>query len=379
MSSSFLSTHESAIYDRQIRLWGSSAQMRIKSGKVLFVGISATAAEMCKNVLLAGANLIIADDGSVSPESTNFLIALEIDPVDQQSMTVGQATAKAVSQLNEHPSVEAIGLAEVRNYIASADSVVVSIPRIEVATALVLSDQCRQLGKSFFIVFDSLAANWCFADMGEMHVVESHTAPLRRDERTGDRSSDKRVIEFQFTPFQMFLKSEIELNIANPKPSFPLAEVLFVKLYLEFFSLTDSANKEAPSPKRTHISASSKFGRFVDERLAVLAAVEGRIGKTFSSLKDSLTQQLRKKYEVDLHRPSPPHLAAIHGALVSQEIVKFITKRDVPLVNQIVLNPNDCGCLVVKTPMSLSSRILSSEDSVQQDEVEVIVTANALD
>ena len=74
-----LSTHESAIYDRQIRLWGSNAQLRIKQGHVLVVGVSSTTAEICKNTALAGANLIIVDDRPITPENVNFLISLEVD------------------------------------------------------------------------------------------------------------------------------------------------------------------------------------------------------------------------------------------------------------------------------------------------------------
>jgi hypothetical protein len=258
-----LSSHESAIYDRQIRLWGSSAQMRIKQGKVLFVGISGTTAEMCKNILLAGANLVIADDRPVTAETTNFLISLEIDFGDAARMTVGEATSKAVSQLNEHPSVRNISLTDVINMIPSMDSVVVSIPLIDPQTALDLSQACRESKKSFFAVFDSLAANWCFIDMGETHLVESHTAPLRRDERTGERKSDSRVIEYSFSSFHEYVNGlgVTEANVVNPKSYFPLSESIFVRLYLEYCISSGKRNhSEQPSPKRTRLSAPKPLG-----------------------------------------------------------------------------------------------------------------------
>jgi molybdopterin/thiamine biosynthesis adenylyltransferase len=374
-----LSSHESAIYDRQIRLWGSSAQMRIKQGTALFVGVSGTTAEMCKNILLAGANLVIADDRHVTADTTNFLITLELDIQEIASLTVGQATAKAVSQLNEHPSVKTISLEEVVKTIPSIDSVIVSLPLIDAETALSLSKTCRQLNKSFFVVFDSLAANWCFCDMGETHVVESHTAPLRRDERTGERSADKRVIEYIFSSFADFVNSltVIEPNIANSKPYFPLAEIVFVRLYLEYTLLEA---KEEPSPKRTRLSSSNSnsFREFVIRRVDDFGNLEGKVGKVFSSVKELIVDQLVRKYEDQLHLASLPHMAAIHGALVAQEVVKYITKRDIPLVNQIVVNPNDCGCIVIKTPNNLSSRVISDENE-KEDEVEVVAGANTLD
>ena len=76
-----LSVGESAIYDRQIRLWGSNAQMRIKAAKVLFIGLSRTTVEIAKNIVLAGSSVVLVDERAVDENSTNFLITLEVgDP-----------------------------------------------------------------------------------------------------------------------------------------------------------------------------------------------------------------------------------------------------------------------------------------------------------
>ena len=74
-----LSKGESAMYDRQIRLWGSNAQMRIKSATVLVIGLTRTTTEIVKNTVLAGANLILEDERVVDDQTRNFLIALELD------------------------------------------------------------------------------------------------------------------------------------------------------------------------------------------------------------------------------------------------------------------------------------------------------------
>ena len=80
MNSQQLSTKESEVYDRQLRLWGSSAQMRIKSANVLVIGITASTVEIVKNLVLAGSNLLLEDERKVK-ESSNFLIQLELDGV----------------------------------------------------------------------------------------------------------------------------------------------------------------------------------------------------------------------------------------------------------------------------------------------------------
>ena len=74
-----LSTGESAIYDRQIRLWGSNAQLRIKSSKVLFIGLSSATIEIAKNTVLAGASVVVEDSRRIDESTTNFLIQLEVN------------------------------------------------------------------------------------------------------------------------------------------------------------------------------------------------------------------------------------------------------------------------------------------------------------
>ena len=78
MTRSDLSSGESAIYDRQIRLWGSNAQERIKSGTILVIGVTRVTSEIAKNLVLAGTNLIFEDDRPINGDNSNFLIALEV-------------------------------------------------------------------------------------------------------------------------------------------------------------------------------------------------------------------------------------------------------------------------------------------------------------
>jgi ubiquitin-like 1-activating enzyme E1 A len=74
-----LSAGESAIYDRQIRLWGTNAQVRIKSSNILFIGMTPATVEIAKNAILAGCGILVEDDRHVNDSTTNFLIQLEIN------------------------------------------------------------------------------------------------------------------------------------------------------------------------------------------------------------------------------------------------------------------------------------------------------------
>ncbi|XP_057421062.1 SUMO-activating enzyme subunit 1A-like [Lotus japonicus] len=72
-----LTAQETALYDRQIRVWGADAQRRLSKAHVLVYGMKGTAAEFCKNIVLAGVgSLTLIDDRVASEEvfSSNFLI-----------------------------------------------------------------------------------------------------------------------------------------------------------------------------------------------------------------------------------------------------------------------------------------------------------------
>lgn len=72
-----MSIDESSRYDRQIRLWGKSAQMRIMRTCFSFHGILGVSSEVALNVVLSGVHSVFIDDPSTPSLydlRTNFLL-----------------------------------------------------------------------------------------------------------------------------------------------------------------------------------------------------------------------------------------------------------------------------------------------------------------
>lgn len=72
-----ISEDEAALYDRQIRLWGLEAQKRLRCSKVMISSMGGLAAEVSKNLILAGVNsLTMVDSQKVSEDDfcSQFLI-----------------------------------------------------------------------------------------------------------------------------------------------------------------------------------------------------------------------------------------------------------------------------------------------------------------
>jgi len=99
-----LGAKESALYDRQIRLWGVEAQNRMQKSKVFVLGFRGVHCEVVKNIVLAGINVVLYDRGNVTPDdlASNFFLR----PEDVGSPRVNAALAR-VQEYNPLTSVTA--------------------------------------------------------------------------------------------------------------------------------------------------------------------------------------------------------------------------------------------------------------------------------
>ncbi|KAH3902447.1 related to DNA damage tolerance protein RHC31 [Saccharomycodes ludwigii] len=80
MNNTELTKDEIELYDRQIRLWGISAQQRMRSSKVLLFNLGGLGTEITKNLVLSGiGHLTIVDDHDIVDEDldTQFFLSLE--------------------------------------------------------------------------------------------------------------------------------------------------------------------------------------------------------------------------------------------------------------------------------------------------------------
>ncbi|KAJ8772301.1 hypothetical protein K2173_027478 [Erythroxylum novogranatense] len=146
-----LTEQETAVYDRQIRVWGADAQRRLSKSHVLVYGMKGTVAEFCKNIVLAGVgSLTLLDVRAVTEEalSSNFLI-----PPDE-SVYSGKSLAElccdSLKELNPmvRVSVEK-GLAANccfgGEFFDKFDVVVVA--GCPLPTKKLINEKCRQLSK----------------------------------------------------------------------------------------------------------------------------------------------------------------------------------------------------------------------------------------
>lgn len=144
-----LSEKEAQIYDRQIRLWGVDAQQRISKTRILIYGISGLAAEICKNIVLAGVGTVhIMDDQLVDYPvlSTNFL-------VEEESVGKNRAVSSLKNLQELNPLVKVT--AEEGNVAEKDDSFwkqfdIVFLTNTALDEQVRVNDICRKMGILFF-------------------------------------------------------------------------------------------------------------------------------------------------------------------------------------------------------------------------------------
>lgn len=165
-----LTEQETALYDRQIRVWGADAQRRLSKSHILVCGMKGTVAEFCKNIVLAGVgSLTLVDDRVATDEalfSSNFLI-----PPDEnvyRGKTLAELCCDSLKDFNPMVRVS-VEKGDVSGFdgefFNKYDVVVVSC--CSLATKKSVNEKCRKLSKhiAFYTVDCRDSSGEIFVDL----------------------------------------------------------------------------------------------------------------------------------------------------------------------------------------------------------------------
>ncbi|CAF3401886.1 unnamed protein product [Rotaria socialis] len=97
---SMLSDEEATLYDRQIRLWGADAQLKLRQTHLLLINVNSLSIEVCKNLCLAGvASITIFDNTRVTSNDVeeNLTLTMSSTEVDEFKSV---CTCRALQMLN---------------------------------------------------------------------------------------------------------------------------------------------------------------------------------------------------------------------------------------------------------------------------------------
>ncbi|CAN7071613.1 unnamed protein product [Brassica oleracea var. botrytis] len=303
-----LTEQETALYDRQIRVWGANAQRRLTKSHILVSGIKGTVAEFCKNIVLAGVGSVtLMDDSLVNEEALNANFLIPPDENAYRGKTVAEICCDSLKDFNPMVlvSVEKGDLsARSTEFFEKFDVVVIGYGSL--ATKKAVNEKCRKLSKRVaFYTVD------CRDSCGEIFVD---------------------LQDYKYTKKKLEEKVECELNF----PSFQEAVSVPWK----------------PIPRRT---AKLYFAMRVIE---VFEENEGRKHGQCSLLDLPTVLEIKKKLceantVSESHVPDSllerlitgtiefPPACAIVGGILAQEVIKAVSGKGEPLKNFFYYDAQD--------------------------------------
>ncbi|XP_015882170.3 SUMO-activating enzyme subunit 1B-1 isoform X1 [Ziziphus jujuba] len=295
-----LTEQETALYDRQIRVWGADAQRRLSKAHILVCGMKGTIAEFCKNIVLAGiGSLTLVDDRVVTEEalSANFLIPL--DENVYAGKTLAELCCDSLKDFNPmvRVSVEKGDLSSFGGeFYSKFDVVVVSC--CSFTTKKLINEKCRKLSKR--IAFYSVD---CRDSCGEIFVdLQLHTYSKKKLEETIE-------CQLQYSSFEEAIS--VPWKILPRKVS---------KLYFALRVIERFEEAEGRNPGEVSIADLPSVLKLKKELCDEHSLNE-------SHIPDALLERL-----VSSTREFPP-VCAILGGILGQEVIKGISGKGDPLKN----------------------------------------------
>lgn len=300
MAGEELTEQETALYDRQIRVWGVDAQRRLTKSHILVSGMKGTIVEFCKNIVLAGVgSLTLMDDRLVTEDtlSANFLIPADVDSYNGKS--VAEVCCDALRDFNPmvHVSVQKGDLSNFDGDFFDKFSAVV-ISGCSLATKRLINQKCRKRpNRIAFYTVD------CRDSCGEIFVdLQNYTYAQKKQEETVE-------CELQYPSFEEAVS--VSWSTLPRRVS---------KLYLAMRVIENFEDTEKRNPGETTITDLPSVLKLKKELCDARSFNE-------SQIPDTLLERLL------IGNIEHPAVSAILGGILGQEVIKVISGKGDPLKN----------------------------------------------
>lgn len=329
-----LSEDEIALYDRQIRLWGMTAQANMRSAKVLLINLGAIGSEITKSIVLSGiGHLTILDGHMVTEEDLGSQFFIGSEDVGQWKI---DATKERIQDLN--PRVELNfdkqDLQEKdEEFFQQFDLVVAT--EMQIDEAIKINTLTRKLNIPLYVAGSNGLFAYVFIDLIEF-ISEDEKLQSVRPTTVGPISSNRSIIEVTTRKDEEDEKKTYE-RIKTKNCYRPLNEVLSTATLKE--KMTQRQLKRVTSILPLTLSILqydlNQKGKAISfEQMKRDAAVWcENLGVPATVVKDDYVQQFIKQKGIEF---AP--VAAIIGGAVAQDVINILGKRLSPLNNFIVFD-----------------------------------------
>ncbi|XP_043724752.1 SUMO-activating enzyme subunit 1B-1-like [Telopea speciosissima] len=296
-----LTEQETALYDRQIRVWGVDAQRRLSKSRILVSGMKGSVVEFCKNIVLAGiGSLTLMDNRLVTEDalSANFLIPPDDNMYSGHSLA--ELCRDSLRDFNPmvHVSVEKGDLLSFdEDFYDKFDAVVVSCSSF--TTKKTINEKCRRRPKRIaFYTVD------CRDACGEIFV------DLQKYDHKQKKPDDTIECQLQYP--------SLEEAVTAPWRSLPKK---VTKLYYAMRVIERFEESEGRNPGEVSVSDLPSVLKMRNELCKAQLLNE-------SHIPDGLLERLLLAGTSEY-----PPVCAIIGGILGQEVIKAISGKGDPLKN----------------------------------------------
>lgn len=327
-----LTEDEITLYDRQIRLWGMAAQARMRSAKVLLIGLGSVGTEICKNIVLSGLGfLTILDDGIVSEQDLSSQFFVSAQDVGCKRL---QSAKARIKELNPRVQLDfdTEGFDEKNSdYFESFDLVIGT--ELTTTQIIRLNNFTRHFNIPLYLVGSNGLFAYIFIDLIQFEaedekILGSKSTQLGRisqnteitEIKTRTDEEDKNKV-YEIIKTKHYYKTfEDMLKTATLEGRLKKRQIkrLSCAVPLTFALLSTEHVKSQPPPS-------------VLRQEALEACRQLKIPDTV--LNDAYIEQFARQEGVEF---AP--VAAIVGGAVAQDVINILGKRQPPLNNFIVFD-----------------------------------------
>jgi ubiquitin-like 1-activating enzyme E1 A len=309
---------ESDVYDRQIRLWGAEAQMKMRHSKVLYIHITGVSSEIIKNLVLAGISATLCDPRPASllqDSCRNFFTPLNHPSAKKRKVdSAAHAAQPLLEALNPllgscpliNKSVDELTEDDVKDFT------VVVASQVSIDQAVRLSQIVTKQGRALYVAD-------CFGMHGAAMIDLARDYQYRPE--MGQKLSDLTTLK-DYVPISEMVKVPLHCAINRFHKQPPPTWVMY-RCLLEYQKQT-----------------SKWLGQDVDN-FEDTATTRDNIRNFLHKQQVTLTeQQLDDLVVAGMAQVAP--VCAVLGGVIGNEVIKIITAKGEPAYNCLLLDGEAC-------------------------------------
>ena len=343
-----LSADEIALYDRQIRLWGTSTQLKLRSTKILVINLGAIGSEIVKNLVLGGINTIeILDNSTIQPQdfAAQFFLPNNDAKVNENGDGGSGDESSYIGQLKLPLVIEKIRELNNRvNLSINTDMTIDQLNGDDLNIPMYLTGMHGLFG---YIITDliehesivtkpkgnvsrqsgvQLSPNKTIINVTTHSSSSSSTTTTTTNDNEGSGSGKNELITIkdQFVPIEsIFVSKKLPTQLTKKqltKKLSPVLPLIFTLFEIERPTIDKNTEPNLPS---------------IDIELLKQKSLE--ICHKFEIPQEIITEQYYEMFSRCAFTEFAP-ISAIVGGTVAQDVIQYLSGKESPINNVLILD-----------------------------------------